>query len=52
MVEYTPPLSLTIIGAIFLLFGGVFSGIITLDILWRRGWKTMMGIMQVFGVRR
>ena len=42
---YVPPLSMTILGAIFLLFGALCSIIIALDILVRKGWRTMMGIM-------
>lgn len=42
---YTPPLSLTIIGAISLLLGVVFAAVVAVDILLRKGWRSMMGIM-------
>jgi hypothetical protein len=43
--EYTPPLSLTIIGAIFLLVGVISAVILAIDIAITKGWRTMMGIM-------
>ena len=45
MDSYTPLLSLTILGAIFLLTGAICAGIITIDIIIRKGWQTMMWIM-------
>jgi hypothetical protein len=45
MDNYTPPLSLTILGAIFLLTGAICACIITIDIVIRKGWQTMMWIM-------
>jgi hypothetical protein len=45
MDNHTPPLSLTILGAIFLLTGAICACIITIDIIIRKGWQTMMWIM-------
>jgi hypothetical protein len=44
-MAYVPPLSLTILGAIFLLIGAISAVFITLDILIQQGWRRMMGIM-------
>jgi hypothetical protein len=44
-VAYVPPLSLTILGAIFLLLGAICAILIALDIVIRKGWQTMMWIM-------
>jgi hypothetical protein len=42
---YNPPLSLTIIGTIFIGLATLVAAWITLDILIRRGWATMMAVM-------
>jgi len=42
---YVPPLGLTIVGAIFLLLGAISALLLTVDIVLRKGWRTMMGIM-------
>jgi hypothetical protein len=42
---YNPPLSLTIIGTIFIGLATLVAAWITFDIIVRRGWKTMMAIM-------
>jgi hypothetical protein len=42
---YNPPLSLTIIGAIFIGLATLVAAWITLDIVIRRGWQTMMAVM-------
>ena len=43
--EYTPPLGLTIISSISIGIAGLVALWIMLDIIWRKGWKTMMAIM-------
>lgn len=43
--SYKPPLALTVLAGIFLLIGAIFFLIVAIDILWRRGWKSMMWIM-------
>lgn len=45
--EYTPPLTLTILSGIFLALGAVCFLIVLGDIVWRRGWRSMMGVMIV-----
>jgi hypothetical protein len=45
--QYVPPLSLTILGAIFLLIGAVCAAFIYVDILLGRRWRRMMKIMYV-----
>lgn len=47
MGEYQPPLSLTVLVGIFLILGGLCGLIILGDIIWRRGWKSMMLIIFV-----
>jgi len=42
---YSPPLALTIIAGIFLGIGALCLLIATVDIIWQRGWRTMMGVM-------
>lgn len=42
---YSPPLALTILSGIFLCLGAVCAIIIAADILWRKGWQSMMWIM-------
>lgn len=44
---YSPPLALTIISSIFLVLGALCFLVIVGDILWRRGWRSMMWIMIV-----
>ncbi|KAF2663893.1 hypothetical protein BT63DRAFT_430142 [Microthyrium microscopicum] len=44
-MDYHPPEALTIIAGIFLVFGGLCGLIVLGDIIWRRGWKSMMLIM-------
>jgi hypothetical protein len=44
-MDYLPPLSLTVLGAIFLLLGAICGGIICLDIVVKKGWRRMMAIM-------
>ena len=46
--DYVPPLSLTILGAIFLLLGALCAIVVALDILIRQGWRSMMAIMYNF----
>ncbi|KAF2479832.1 hypothetical protein BDY17DRAFT_326841 [Neohortaea acidophila] len=43
--DYHPPLALTILSGIFLILGAICFLIVTVDIIWRRGWRSMMGIM-------
>ena len=43
--DYHVPLSLTVLAGIFLAFGAACMLIITGDIIWRRGWQSMMWIM-------
>ncbi len=43
--DYVPPLGLTIISSISIGIAGLVALWIMLDIIWRRGWKTMMAIM-------
>ncbi|KAL9072296.1 MAG: hypothetical protein Q9157_005145 [Trypethelium eluteriae] len=43
--DYHPPLALTILAGIFLALGAICMLIITVDIIWRRGWRSMMWIM-------
>lgn len=45
---YKPPLALTVLAGIFLLLGAIFLLIVAIDIIWRRGWKSMMWIMYKF----
>jgi hypothetical protein len=45
MNAYHPPLALTVISGIFLAFGALCGLIVLGDIIWRRGWKSMMLIM-------
>lgn len=42
---YEPPQALTIISGIFLALGVLFLLLVTIDIVLRRGWKSMMWIM-------
>jgi hypothetical protein len=42
---YNPPLSLTIIGTIFIGLTTLVAAWITFDIIVRRGWETMMAVM-------
>lgn len=42
---YTPPLALTIISSIFISVAALGSLWILLDIVYRKGWRTMMAIM-------
>lgn len=42
---YEPPLALTIISGIFLGVGAICAVGVALDIIRRRGWQSMMGIM-------
>ena len=42
---YHVPKPLTVLAGIFLALGAVAMVVVTADILWRRGWKTMMLIM-------
>ncbi|KAK5175852.1 uncharacterized protein LTR77_000992 [Saxophila tyrrhenica] len=43
--DYSPPLALTVISAVFLILGAICFLIIVGDIVWRRGWNSMMWIM-------
>jgi hypothetical protein len=45
MPDYEVPLALTIIAGIFLALGALGILVVTGDILWRRGWESMMLIM-------
>jgi len=42
---YNPPLALTVISAISIGIAGIVSLWILLDIIQRKGWRTMMGVM-------
>ena len=42
---YHPPLALTVLSGIFLLLGAICFVIVAVDIIWRRGWQSMMLIM-------
>ena len=42
---YTPPLSLTILSAIFIGAFALCALWIALDIIYRQGWKSMMAVM-------
>ncbi len=44
---YKEPLVLTIISAVFLILGAICFLIIVVDIVWRRGWRSMMLIIMV-----
>ncbi len=44
---YTPPLSLTIVSSISIGIAALFSLWILFDIIYRRGWKSMMAVMCV-----
>ena len=46
-MSYNSPLALTVISSISIGVAGVFSVWILLDIIQRRGWKSMMAIMYV-----
>jgi len=49
---YNPPLALTVLSGIFLLLGAIFFVIVAADIIWRRGWESMMLIMcSIFNLR-
>jgi hypothetical protein len=43
--KYHVPTGLTVVSGIFLLLGGIFGLVILGDIVWRRGWRSMMWIM-------
>ena len=45
MDTYHIPTALTVLSAIFLIIGAICAIVVTADILWRRGWRSMMGIM-------
>lgn len=45
MSSYRPPLSLTVLGSVFIGLFGCISLFIAQDIIRRKGWKTMMGVM-------
>ncbi|OQD78750.1 hypothetical protein PENANT_c084G02504 [Penicillium antarcticum] len=45
MASYYPPLSLVILGTIFIGLGLITSLAILFDIIYRRGWRSMMGVM-------
>jgi hypothetical protein len=45
--SYDPPLALTVISSISIGIAGIAAVWITLDIVLRRGWKSMMAIMCV-----
>lgn len=45
MISYHPPLSLVILGTIFIGLGLITSLVILFDIIYRRGWRSMMGVM-------
>lgn len=42
---YVPPLPLTVISSVSIGIAALASLWITFDILYRRGWRSMMGIM-------
>ena len=44
-IQYRPPLALEIISAIFLGSFALVAAWIALDIIRRKGWRTMMAIM-------
>lgn len=44
-LSYNPPLALTVISAISIGIAGLVSLWILLDIIQRKGWRTMMGVM-------
>lgn len=46
--SYEPPLALTVIASLFIGLAGLVSIWIMWDILRRRGWRSMMGVMCVF----
>lgn len=46
-MEYHTPLALSVISGIFLALGAVFAILVATDILIRKGWRSMMGIMYV-----
>lgn len=43
--SYHVPTALTVLAGIFLLIGAICAIIVTADIIWRRGWRSMMLIM-------
>ena len=47
---YSPPLALTVISSISIGVAAVVALWISLDIIWRRGWKSMMAVMYVQGI--
>lgn len=42
---YDPPLALTIVSSVSIGLGGLAAFTIAFDIIWRRGWRSMMAIM-------
>ena len=46
-MKYHTPLALTVLSGIFLALGAVFAIVVATDILIRKGWRSMMGIMYV-----
>lgn len=44
--DYQVPTSLTVVSGVFLAIGAVLMIVVTADIVWRRGWRTMMVIME------
>jgi hypothetical protein len=47
--DYEVPEALTIIAGVFLALGALGILIVTGDIIWRRGWRSMMLIMYAGG---
>ncbi|KAL8794461.1 MAG: hypothetical protein Q9195_002934 [Heterodermia aff. obscurata] len=45
METYQVPAALTVLAGIFLAIGAICAITVTFDILWRRGWKSMMSVM-------
>lgn len=45
---YHIPLSLTILGSVFIGLAACISLFIAMDIILRRGWRTMMSIMYAY----
>jgi len=45
--SYTPPLALTIVSSISIGIAALVALWVLIDIILRRGWKSMMAVMQV-----
>lgn len=44
-MTYHIPVALTVLSGIFLALGAIFAIVVAADVITRRGWRSMMGIM-------